>query len=59
MNGFLLSKAIPRDPKPLIADTLLMFPSVSEDGSFESPDCRTASLRAAAERYHGDVSTDK
>ncbi|XP_047659972.1 thymopoietin a isoform X6 [Tachysurus fulvidraco] len=59
MNGFLLSKAIPKDPKPLIADTLPMFPSVSEDGSFESPDFRTASLRAAAERYHGDASTDK
>ncbi|XP_027016164.1 thymopoietin a isoform X3 [Tachysurus fulvidraco] len=51
--------AIPKDPKPLIADTLPMFPSVSEDGSFESPDFRTASLRAAAERYHGDASTDK
>ncbi|XP_060745560.1 thymopoietin a isoform X2 [Tachysurus vachellii] len=51
--------AIPKDPMPLIADTLLMSPSVREDGSFESPDCRTASLRAAAERYHGDVSTDK
>lgn len=53
MNDFLLWKAIPRDPKPLIADTLSVFPSL------ESSDRRMSSLHTAVDRYDEAVSTDQ
>ncbi|KAF4079886.1 hypothetical protein AMELA_G00183450, partial [Ameiurus melas] len=43
--------AIPKDPTPLLADTLPVSPSASEGGSSESPDRRTASVHAASDDY--------
>ncbi|TST22542.1 Phosphate carrier protein, mitochondrial [Bagarius yarrelli] len=51
--------AIPKDPKPLIANTLLIYPSVSPDGSLDSPERRSTPSHTAGERYHGDYSTHK
>ncbi|XP_058272776.1 thymopoietin a [Hemibagrus wyckioides] len=53
-SGALITEpAIPRDPKPLIADTLPVFPSL------ESPDRRMSSLHTAVDRYDEAVSTDQ
>lgn len=54
-----LSKALPKDPTPLLADKLSIFPSVSMDGLSECPDRRTASVHAAVGDYSEASFTDK
>ncbi|KAF5894008.1 lamina-associated polypeptide 2-like isoform X1, partial [Clarias magur] len=51
--------AIPKEPKPLLADTLPRSLRVSEDGVSESPERRPASVRAALVERDEAVTADK